>query len=475
MTNELPDRFDFVIIGAGAAGEAAATLALERGASVAVVDDDLFGGSCAFWACIPSKALLHAASVHAAGGDFPWSKASDFRDYNIVREGGDYPDDSGHLDSIREAGGTAIRGRARVAGAGLVEVREKSEGAEADDPADGAVRTLEAGSIIVAVGSTPTIPPIEGLSDVGLWTNREATTTRQLPRSLLIMGGGPTGVELAQVYARFGVPTTIVDSNERLLSRDHPRSSDFLRSALERDGTTVRTGVRAERVDPATQPDAPHLVHLSDGSSVSAHAILVAVGRSFPVSDLGLETIGVAIEDGKPPQPDTALRIAEDVYLVGDPAGPEMHTHVAHYEGEMAVRVALGDEVTPDLRPIPRATYTDPETSSVGIRLDEAAEQGYQDAFEETADVATSAKGYVTEAVGHVSIVVDGRDGVLLGAFICGPGASEAIHEAVLAIKLRTPIHVLADTLHAFPTIARVMGGLFTQAARRIAAGSTQG
>lgn len=475
MTDEHTDRFDFVIIGAGAAGEAAATLALERGASVAVVDDDLFGGSCAFWACIPSKALLHAASVHQAGGDFPWQKASDFRDYNIVREGRDYPDDSSHLAAIREAGGTAMRGRARVAGPGRVEVREKAHGAEADDPADGAVRTLEAGSIIVAVGSTSRIPSIEGLSDVRVWTDREATSARELPRSLLIMGGGPTGVELAQVYARYGVPTTIVDTNPRLLSHDHPRTSDCLRAALETDGVTVRTGVRAESVETAAEAGGAHLIHLSDGSSVSAHEILVAVGRSFPVSDLGLETIGVTVEDGKPPQPDTALRIAEGVYLVGDPAGPEMHTHVAHYEGEMAVRVALGDEVTPDLRAIPRATYTDPETGSVGIRLDEAAEQGYQDAFEETADIATSAKGYVTESVGHVSIVVDGRDGVLLGAFICGPGGSEAIHEAVLAIKLRTPIHVLADTLHAFPTIARVMGGLFVQAARRIAAGSTKG
>ncbi|MBA3796695.1 MAG: NAD(P)/FAD-dependent oxidoreductase, partial [Chloroflexi bacterium] len=202
------DRFDFVIIGAGAAGEAAATLALERGASVAVVDDDLFGGSCAFWACIPSKALLHAAAVHRAGGDYPWQKASDFRDYNIVREDRDYPDDSGHLESVREKGGLPLRGRARVVGPGRVEVHEKAAGAEANDPADGPIRILEAGNIIVSVGSTTRIPDIDGLSDVASWTNREATSTRDLPRSLLIMGGGPTGVELAQVYARYGVPTT---------------------------------------------------------------------------------------------------------------------------------------------------------------------------------------------------------------------------------------------------------------------------
>lgn len=474
MTEE-HQRYDFVIIGAGAAGEAAATLALDRGASVAVVDDDLFGGSCAFWACIPSKALLHAAAVHRAGGDFPWQKASDFRDFNIVREDRDYPDDSSHLQSLIEKGGVAIRGRARLAGPGRVEIREKAAGAAANDATDGPLRTLEAGSIIVAVGSTSRLPPMEGLSEVHAWTNREATSTRELPRSLLIMGGGPTGVELAQVYARYGVPTTIVDSNERLLSKDHPRSSECLRAALEADGATVHTGVRAERVEAAGSQGGAHRVHLSDGSTVSAHEILVAVGRTFPVAELGLETVGVTVEDGKPPRPDTALRIAEDVYLVGDPAGPEMHTHVAHYEGEMAVRVALGDEVTPDLRAIPRATYTDPETASVGLRSDEAEAQGHTEVFEETADIATSAKGYVMEAKGHVSIVVDGHDGLLLGAFICGPGASEAIHEAVLAIKLKTPVHVLADTLHAFPTVARVMGGLFTKAAQRVATGSAEG
>lgn len=455
MTDE---RFDFVIVGAGAAGEAAAGLALERGASVAIVDDDLIGGSCAFWACMPSKALLHAAAVHVGGGDFPWQRASEFRDYMINREGIDYPDDSSHEKSLTERGATVLRGRGRIAGPGNVSVRERA--------ANGS-RELSAANIIVAVGSHTRIPSVDGLDRIRYWTNREGTATRELPRSLLIMGGGPTGVELAQVYARYGVATTIVDSNERLLSRDHPRSSAAIRTALEGDGATVRTGVRARAVR-AGEDNGAHLVELSDGSTVQGHEILVAVGREFPVADLGLETVGVSLQDGRPPRPDSALRIADGVFMVGDPAGPELHTHLAHYEGEMAVRIALGDEVTPDFRAIPRATYTDPETGSVGMLLDEATKAGHSQAFEETADLATSAKGYVTQSQGHVSIVVDGADGALLGAFICGPGASEAIHEAVLAIKLRTPVHVLADTLHAFPTTARVMGGLFAAVARRL-------
>jgi pyruvate/2-oxoglutarate dehydrogenase complex dihydrolipoamide dehydrogenase (E3) component len=316
---------------------------------------------------------------------------------------------------------------------------------------------------------------VEGLDRIGYWTNRDATAARQLPRSLVILGGGPTGVELAQVYARYGVPTTIVDSNERLLARDHPRSSEAIRAALEGDGGTVRTGVRAMAVRAGEGAHGAHVVELSDGSAIEGHEILVAVGRSFPVADLGLETVGIEVEDGRPPKVDSALRIADDVFLVGDPAGPELHTHLAHYQGEMAVRIALGEEITPDLRAIPRATYTDPETGSVGLRLDEAREAGHGRAFEETADIATSAKGYVTQSQGHVSIVVDAADGALLGAFIAGPGASEAIHEAVLAIKLRTPVHVLADTLHAFPTTARVMGGLFAQAAKRMHGESASG
>jgi pyruvate/2-oxoglutarate dehydrogenase complex dihydrolipoamide dehydrogenase (E3) component len=467
------ESYDFVVIGAGASGEAAASLAAERGRRVAIVDPDLFGGSCAFWACMPSKALLHAAAVHHGGGDYPWMRASAFRDWMINREGIDYPDDRERVRSLEKKGATVIRGRARLAGAGRVDVQEISRPEGAGGEPSGR-RELETEHVIVAVGSHSRIPPIVGLSQIDYWTNRQGTSTRELPASLIVLGGGPTGVELAQVYARYGVAVTIVDSNDRLLARDHPRNSAAITEALERDGATVRTGVRARsvttngahRVDGS---DAGHVIELSDGSRVEGQRILVAVGRAFPVGDLGLETIGVELDDGAPPKPDATLRIADGVYIVGDPAGPEMHTHLAHYEGEMAVRIALGEEITPDFKAIPRATYTDPETASVGLRVEEAKEAGHADAFEETADIGSAAKGYVTEASGHVTIVVDPADGVLLGAFIAGPGASEAIHEAVLAVKLRVPLHVLADTLHAFPTTARVMGGLFAKVARRLA------
>jgi pyruvate/2-oxoglutarate dehydrogenase complex dihydrolipoamide dehydrogenase (E3) component len=449
------ERFDLVIIGAGAAGEAAAGVASKRGASVAVIDRDLFGGSCPFWACMPSKTLLHAAGIHALGGRYPWPRASARRDYMINREERDYPDDSSHVSDLEKGGATVIRGEAHFAGPGrVVVVSPDSE------------RTLATDSVIVAVGSEAKIPTVEGLDTIDYWTNRQGTATRELPRSLLVMGGGPTGVELAQVYARYEVPTTIVDSNDRLNSRDHPRNSVAIREGLERDGVVVRTGVRTQRIVAGGGADGAHRVELGDGASADAHEVLVAVGRSFPLERLRLEAIGVKPEDGRL-KPDEKLRIAENVYVIGDAAGPEMHTHLAHYEGEMAARLALGDDVKLDLRAIPRATYTDPETAGVGLQLEEARKQGI-DAFEETGDLGTNSKGYVTEATGHATIVVDQRERVLVGAFLAGPAVSETIHEAVLALKTRTTLDVLADTIHAFPTVARLMGSVFATAKTRL-------
>ena len=211
--------------------------------------------------------------------------------------------------------------------------------------------------------------------------------------------------------------------------------------------------------------DAAHVVELSDGSTVEGHDILLAVGRTYPLTGLGLQTVGVGLDDGTL-HPDDRLQIADGVYIAGDPAGPEMHTHLAVYQGEMAARIALGEDVRPDHSAIPHAIYTEPQTAGVGLQLEEARERGL-DAFEETADYATSAPGYIAESAGHVTIVVDRRERILLGAFIAAPGAADAIGEAVLAVKTRTPLEVLADTIHPFPTTVRVMGGLFAQAARR--------
>ena len=449
----MSERFDFVIVGAGASGEAAASYARARGATVALVERDLFGGTCAFWGCMPSKTLLHAAEIRACGGDYPWEKASARRDYMIVREGRDYPDDSGHIKGYKAAGTVAVRGSAKIAGPGKVVVRT-----------DDGARELEARDIVIAVGSVPKVPKLDGLAEAGFWTNKEGTSLRELPKSIAILGAGPSGTELAQVYARFDVRTTLV-SPRQVNPTDHPRSSALLAKTLRADGVDVRESARAERIRPRAGKGGEHVVELADGSAVEAEVIELNVGRtaSPALASLGLEAVGVAYDGGDFLKVDDTLRVADHLYAIGDCIGHELSTHLGHYEGETAVKIALGDNIRADFNATPRAVYTDPETAGVGLLLGQAKERGI-DAYEETANIATSAKGYVSESEGHVSIVIDRKSKIVIGAFIGGPAASEAIHEAVLAIKLRTPISVLAQTIHAFPTVARVMGGIFAKA-----------
>jgi pyruvate/2-oxoglutarate dehydrogenase complex dihydrolipoamide dehydrogenase (E3) component len=309
---------------------------------------------------------------------------------------------------------------------------------------------------------------VPGLAGISVWTNREATLARELPASLLVLGGGPTGVELAQAYARFGVPVTIVQSGDRLAPTDHPRNSAVIAEALRADGVDVRLGVRAIEARGGGGADGAHLVRLSDGTTAEGHAILLAVGREFPLEDVGLECYGLDATGRTAFPRDGRLRVAEGLWVVGDPAGPELHTHQAHYQGETAVRMALGAAVEPDYRALPRVTYTDPEAAFVGLTLEGARDAGL-DAFELVADFATSARGYGVQAErGHVTIVVDRGTRTLAGAAMACPDASAAIHECVLAIRARVPVEVLADTIHAFPSTARILNGLFAEARRAL-------
>jgi dihydrolipoamide dehydrogenase len=368
------------------------------------------------------------------------------------------PDDTAHVKPLEDAGAAVYRGEGRIAERGVVEVSH-----------DGTSHRLRGREVMVAVGSTSKVPPMPGLDGIPVWTNWEATLTRELPRSLLVLGGGPTGCELAQVYARFGVPTIIVQSGPRLAPTDHPRNSAVIADALRRDGVDVRLNVRATGARAGAGTDGAHVIDLSDGSTAEGHAILLAVGRDFDLDDMGLETYGVDATGRTPFPRDGRLRLADGLWAIGDPAGPELHTHQAHYQGEIAVRMALGDDVAPDYRALPRATYMDPEAASVGLTPDQAATAGL-DAFELVADFATSARGYGVEAtLGHVAILVDRASRTLIGTAMACPDASAAIHECVLAIKARIPIEVLADTIHAFPATSRILNGLFHDAAERLA------
>ncbi|HYN70066.1 MAG TPA: NAD(P)/FAD-dependent oxidoreductase [Candidatus Eisenbacteria bacterium] len=454
------DDFEFVIIGAGPAGEAAAQEARRRKASVAVIDRLWFGGSCPHIGCLPSKSLLDSAARHAANpARWSWPQASGRRDFIINRRpDAEEPDDSTHLEALVDAGAVAYRGEARIVNRGEVEVRH-----------DDAVHLLKTRNVVVAVGSFSKVPPIPGLDQIDVWTNRQATLARELPRSLLVLGGGPTGVELAQGYARFSVPVTIVQSGDRLMPTDHPRNSATVAEALRGDGVDVRLGVRAVAARARGGHDGAHAIDLSDGGVAEGHAILLAVGRDFPLDELGLETYGLDtsgrtrafLRDGR-------LRIADGLWVIGDPAGPELHTHQAHYQGELAIRMALGDAVEPDYRALPRAAYTDPEAAFVGLSVEQARDQGI-DALEFVADFATSARGYGVQAeLGHITVIFDRATRTLVGAAMACPDASAAIHECVLAIRARVPVDVLADTIHAFPSTSRILNGLFAEALRAL-------
>jgi pyruvate/2-oxoglutarate dehydrogenase complex dihydrolipoamide dehydrogenase (E3) component len=452
------DRFDIAIIGAGPAGEAAAHKARELGARVAIVDRRWFGGSCPHIGCVPSKSLLNSAALHVAG-KADWTHASERRDYMINRRAGAAePDDAAHIRALEDDGVITYRGTARIVGVGRVEVRH-----------DGRVHVIDADDVFVAVGSTSKLPPVEGIAGTEPWTNREATLARELPKSLLVLGGGPTGCELAQVYARFGVPVTIVQSGPRLIPQDHPRNAETVRFALERDGVVVRTGVRAMRAHAGAGTDGAHVVDLDDGTTAEGHRILLAAGREFPLDELGLEHYGIDTSGRTSFPRDGRLRIAPGLYVIGDPAGPELHTHQAHYQGELAARLARGDAVRPDYRALPRATYTDPEAAFVGLSLEQAKAAGI-DAFELVADFPHTSKGYTVEAkTGHVTIVVDRATHELVGAAMACPDASAAIHECVLAIRAHVAMEVLADTIHAFPSTSRIFNGLFDDAAKELA------
>jgi pyruvate/2-oxoglutarate dehydrogenase complex dihydrolipoamide dehydrogenase (E3) component len=452
--------FDLVVIGAGPGGEAAAYKARDLGATVAIVDRRWFGGSCPHIGCLPSKALLHGAAEHHANPTtYQWPRASAHRDFMINRAAdAAEPDDKGHVRRLEDAGAVVYRGDGRIVGRGRVAVTHHGKRHE-----------LAADSVVVAVGSRSRRIGIPGIEDIEVWTNEQATLARELPRSLLVLGGGPTGCELAQVYARFGVPATIVQSGPRLAPTDHPRNSEVVRAALERDGVSVRTGVRAERARARAGADGAHAVDLDDGSSVEGHTLLAAIGRDVPLDDLGLEHYELDTSGRTPPYPrDGRLRIADGLYAVGDAAGPELHTHQAHYQGELAARMALGEPVEPDYRALPRATYTDPEAAFVGVTLEAAQEAGL-DAFERTAEFAKSDRGYGLEAtLGHVTIVVDRGTRELVGCAVACPDASAAVHECVLAIKAQVTIDVLADTIHAFPSTSRIFNGLFAEALREL-------
>ncbi|MFZ0042015.1 MAG: NAD(P)/FAD-dependent oxidoreductase [Solirubrobacteraceae bacterium] len=434
----MPDHFDVAILGAGPAGEHAAYALHAAGRKVLLIERELIGGECTNWACIPSKTLLRPGEVRgessrAAGtqtASLDWPELDRYRDY-MTSAG----DDSTRVKNYQEMGVTVVKGDGRLAGAGRLTV--------GDDE-------YEADSILISTGSDPVIPPIEGLAEAGYWTNREATALHEIPRSVVVVGGGPVGVELAQFLRRFGSEVALLQGADRLAEREDERVSELLEESLVGDGIDVRTGVHAERV--ARDGD-ERVVTLDDGSDVRGEEVIVSVGRSPRINDIGLEKIGVkGTRRGIPI--DEHCRVTPGVWAAGDCTGVMLFTHLAKYQARVAMADMMGHPVIADYRAIPRVIFTDPEVAAVGITEAQARTIGQEVAVATVSLPQTIARPYTYEENprGELTVIADRAQGVLLGAWAVAPLASEWIHQAVLAIQAEIPIETLLQTVAQFPS-----------------------
>ena len=440
----MAERHDVVVIGAGPGGEVAVNTLLKDGARVALVEEELIGGECTNWGCIPSKTLLRPAELsgecmRTAGVAAPpleWERLSAYRDYMVSDH-----DDAGKVARYRDRGATVFKDRARIAGPGRVEV-----GGE----------VIEAGAIVVATGAEAAVPPIPGLPESGFWTNREATALTEIPESAVVVGGGAVGIELAQFLARFGARVTLVEGLDRLAAREAAEIGDALAGILRASGIDVRIGAQVAGV--RVEGDR-RVVTLADGAEVEGSVVIVATGRRPRTNDLGLETVG--IEPGRTGiNVDERCRAGDGVWAIGDVTGVAAFTHVAKYQGRIAARDILGRPAKADYRAVPRVTFTDPEVAAVGFTTIEEARASGIAAAGVVIDMTTIARSYTFEErpSGSFGIVVDTERDVLVGAWAVAPLAGEWIHQAVLAIRAEIPLPVLEDTIAQFPTFSEAFG-----------------
>jgi pyruvate/2-oxoglutarate dehydrogenase complex dihydrolipoamide dehydrogenase (E3) component len=440
MSQTEPSEADAVVLGMGPGGEVAASRLLEAGRRVVVVERELIGGECGYWACIPTKTLLRPPEVgaegrRAAGVAAPaldWADTAAYRD-EMTR----HLDDHAQVQGYEDQGATVLRGTGRLVDHGLVEVGDQR---------------VAARHVILATGSDPVRPPIEGLDEVEVWTNREATQLRDVPDRAVVVGGGPVGLELGQLLVRFGCRVTLVQSADRLINREDPRVGELVEKALVDDGVDVRTGRQVARV---AKRDGVTEVGLDDGSTVATDVVVLATGRSPRVADLGLDALG--IEVGRRGVPvDDRCQVAPGLWAIGDVTGQALFTHVAKYQARVVADNILGRDRRARYEGIPRVVFSDPEIAAVGLTEDQAREQGH-DVVTAVVDLpAATARPwtYERDPRGELGLLADRQSRALLGAWAVAPLASEWIHQAALAVRAQVSVDVLADGVPQFPTYA---------------------
>ncbi len=430
-----------VVLGAGSSGEhfVGALRRLDPDVEIVIVEHGLAGGECSYYACVPTKTLLRPTDALAAARLAPGAAEAVTGELDVSRvlwwrdQVTDGRDDSWHAGWLADQRAELVRGEARVLRPGVIGVGE---------------RELEYENLVIATGSSPAVPPVEGLDDVDYWTNRDAVWTDRIPESMVVLGGGPVGVELAQFFHRMGASVAIVESHDRILSRIDADAGALLRERFEDEGIDVRVGVEARRVESV---EGGLRIQLTSGEELGAERLLVATGREANVEGFGFEQLGIELA----PQGiriDDRVQAAPGIWAIGDVAGVALLTHVGKYQARVAAANIAGRDVVADYRAIPAAVFTDPQVATVGTTEgDELVTARYD-------IVGGRLSTYERpRRPGFVKLAADPARRVLTGAVAVGPEAGEWLGQLTLAVRAEVPIEVLLDTIQPYPTFSEAI------------------